>query len=272
MKLVSFNANSIRKRLSCGQLQDLVEAHQPDIIGIQESKVDDSEFPFQAIAELGYQSAIYGTKARHGVALLSKLPMSNVQLGLPAAPEDSYVRVISADIKATDGSSLRLINCYFPQGGNRSHPDKYPHKRRFYQALTQHLRDLQSEHENLVLMGDMNVARHNQDIGLRPKDLERWLRDGACCFLPEEQQWLEQLFALGLHDSYRELHPEGDLYSWFDYRTRAFAGSTKRGLRIDYIMLSSALMPRATAAGIDYELRAHPTASDHAPIWVELQL
>ena len=270
MRLVSFNANSIRKRLSCGQFQELVAAHDPVLIGIQETKVSDAEFPFSAMEELGYSSAVYGMKARHGVALLSKLPMSNVVLGLPNADEDSFARVVSADIELRPGLSVTVLNGYFPQGQNRSHPSKFPHKQRFYQALVEHLRELLRSSANVIVMGDMNVARSAIDIGLRPRDMERWLQEGACCFLPEERQWLEQLFGLGLRDSYRELNPDGDLYSWFDYRTRAFSGSTKRGLRIDYILLTSGLLTQAQGAGIDYELRGHATASDHAPIWLDL--
>ena len=270
MRLVSFNANSIRKRLSCGQFQDLIAAHEPALIGVQETKVSDAEFPFAAIEELGYSSAVYGMKARHGVALLSKLPMSNVELGLPNATEDSFARVISADIELGAGLSARVLNGYFPQGQNRSHPSKFPHKQRFYQALIEHLRELLRASTNVIVMGDMNVARADIDIGLRPRDMERWLQDGACCFLPEEQQWLEQLFGLGLHDSYRELNPDGDLYSWFDYRTRAFAGTNKRGLRIDYVLLTPSLLAQAQGAGIDYQLRGHASASDHAPIWLDL--
>ena len=271
MKLISFNANSIRKRLSCGQMQDLIAAHSPDLIGVQETKVDDSQFPFAALEELGYSSAVFGTKARHGVALLSKLPMANVVNGLPEAPEDSFVRIISADLQLGHGRKIRVINGYFPQGERRDHESKFPHKRRFYQALQAHLEALRTQGVELVLMGDMNVARSQQDIGLRPADHQRWLERGVCCVLPEEQQWLEQILNLDLLDSYRLLHPEGSEYSWFDYRTRAFEGSSKRGLRIDYILISFSLQPALRAAGIDYDLRAHPNASDHAPIWVELQ-
>jgi len=123
----------------------------------------------------------------------------------------------------------------------------------------------------LIVMGDINISPEDCDIGIGADNAKRWLRTGKCSFLPEEREWLQRLKDWGLHDSFRQLHPEvNDCFSWFDYRSRGFEDEPKRGLRIDVILASNALQPRLKAAGVDYDLRGMDKPSDHAPIWLEL--
>jgi exodeoxyribonuclease-3 len=124
--------------------------------------------------------------------------------------------------------------------------------------------------DNVIVMGDVNVSPSDIDIGIGEPNRKRWLKDGKCSFLPEEREWLETLKNWGLTDSFRQLKPDaGDLYSWFDYRSKGFDREPKRGLRIDLIMHSDSLTEHCIDAGIDYDVRAMEKPSDHAPIWTE---
>jgi len=166
-----------------------------------------------------------------------------------------------------------VINGYFPQGENRDHPVKFPAKRKFYAELTEWLNRDFSPDLNLAVIGDMNIAPTDKDIGIGPDNMKRWLRTGKCSFLPEEREWLEKLMAWGLHDTFREKYPEvDDRFSWFDYRSRGFERDPKRGLRIDLILGSDSLNAKVMDAGIAYDIRAMEKPSDHCPVWVEVDL
>ena len=268
MKLVSFNVNSIRVRVH--QLEALVRQHAPDIIGLQETKVTDEEFPSDIIRDLGYHVEFFGQKTHYGVALMSRERPLKVQRGLPDDKGDSQRRFISAEYKTTDGSSFTVINCYFPQGENRKHPVKFPAKEKFYRGLLDLLKTEHRPEGRLALMGDMNVAPIDLDIGIGEHNRKRWLRDGKTSFLPEERMWLKQLQDWGLVDTFRQLYPEADdRFSWFDYRSRGFERDPRRGLRIDLIMATPALASQAINSGIDYGIRAMEKPSDHCPAWTE---
>lgn len=270
MKAVSFNVNSVRMRLH--QLQKLVDNHQPDIIGLQETKVTDQDFPLEAIEQLGYHVAFSGQKTHYGVALLSKHPMSNIQKGYAQDEDDAQRRFIAADIEI-EGKNISVINGYFPQGESRDHPTKFPAKQRFYQDLMQHLNDNHTPDDHLIVMGDMNISHQDIDIGIGEDNRKRWLRTGKCSFLPEEREWMETLLDWGLIDTYRQIHPERhDIYSWFDYRSRGFEREPKRGLRIDMVLASQPLASCCIHADIDYDVRAMEKPSDHCPIYAEFSL
>ncbi|MBU0499861.1 MAG: exodeoxyribonuclease III [Gammaproteobacteria bacterium] len=266
MKMVSFNVNGLRARPH--QLERLVELHHPDIIGLQETKVQDAEFPRAMIEALGYQVCFHGQKGHYGVAILSRQAPSALGMGFPETEGDEQRRLIWTRFEDADGKPLTVINCYFPQGEGRDHPTKFPNKRRFYADLLAFLREHHSPEDNLVVMGDMNVAPLDRDIGIGADNAKRWLRTGKCCFLPEEREWLGALLDWGLEDSFRKLHPEiEDRFSWFDYRSKGFEREPRRGLRIDLILASKNLMQHCTAAGIDYAIRAMEKPSDHCPVW-----
>ncbi len=265
MKIISFNVNSVRLRLH--QLQVIVENHQPQIIGLQETKVQDHDYPFDAIKELGYESIIHGEKTHRGVALLTNLPIIESACGLDIGPSETQTRLIYCKLDWL-GRELHVFNGYFPQGDNLAHPTKFSDKRSFYADLLAHLQKFHNKDEEIIVMGDLNVAPQDIDIGIDHP--ESWLRRGACSFLPEERDWLNKLYEWGLSDSYRYIKPEGKDYSWFDYRTRAFDRSHKPGLRIDHILLTPALLDLVKDSGVDYPIRAMEKPSDHVPVWTEI--
>lgn len=271
MKIVSFNTNGIRARPH--QLQALVEQQQPDIIGIQETKVADAEFPREMIEALGYHVIYHGQKSHYGVAIMSRMPATEHSRGFVHDDGDAQRRLITARFPLADGRLLTVINGYFPQGESRDHPVKFPAKERFYQHLLQHLRDDHDPAQPLVLMGDMNVAPLDLDIGIGDDNARRWLRTGKCSFLPEERRWLEALMAWGLVDTFRHCHAQtGDLFSWFDYRSRGFEREPRRGLRIDLILATRVLAESCRDAGIDYIIRGMGKPSDHCPVWADFDV
>ncbi len=267
MKVISFNTNSIRMRQH--QLEALIARHQPDVIGIQETKVTDDEFPLDMIESLGYQAAFHGQKTHYGVALLHKQPALEIIKGFPDDNDASQRRFIAARFQDQD-KIITVMNGYFPQGENRDHPDKFPAKKKFYSDLYAFIQQQHTTNDELIVMGDMNIAPLDLDIGIGADNAKRWLKTGKCSFLPEEREWLQKLYDWGLKDTYRHLHPDSDdRFSWFDYRSKGFDREPKRGLRIDLILATPSLLSRCTDAGIDYDIRAMEKPSDHCPVWAE---
>ncbi len=268
MNIVSFNVNGLRARLH--QLEAVISQYSPDIIGLQETKVADEEFPEQQIRDLGYEVIYHGQKGHYGVALLYRLPLISHNKGFSGDTENTQKRFISATFETTNGN-LTLINGYFPQGENRDHPEKYPNKQWFYRKTLEFLQTEVSPEDPVLLMGDMNVAPDDKDIGIGDSNRKRWLRTGKCCFLPEERDWFAALQDWGLVDTFRHFFPdESNRFSWFDYRSRGFERGPRRGLRIDFILASKRLLSTARAAGIDYDIRAMGKPSDHCPIWLSI--
>ncbi|MBU2711523.1 exodeoxyribonuclease III [Zooshikella harenae] len=279
MRIISFNCNGIRARLH--QINSLLATYQPDVLALQEIKVADELFPVSEIEAQGYQVVYFGQKGHYGVALISKLTAQDVQYGFNESlltsmssdtPNDER-RLISASFNTPAGHSLRLINGYFPQGESREHPSKFPNKRAFYQALQHMLQQQHQPQDFLVVVGDMNVAPLDLDIGIGADNAKRWLRTGKCCFLPEEREWLQQVISWGLNDCYRHLHPNtDDRFSWFDYRSKGFEREPKRGLRIDLILATSPLLSQLTQCQIDYDTRAMSKPSDHCPVIADFNI
>jgi len=268
MKIISFNVNSIRSRLH--QLAAVIEKHQPAIIALQETKVQDADFPEKEIRSLGYHALYSGQKTHYGVALLSPMEPANVQYGFTGDAVDAQKRLIAASYPIANGRTLRVINGYFPQGESRDHPVKFANKDRFYNDLYLHLSERENPEDWLVMVGDMNVAPADNDVGIGADNARRWLRTGKCSFLPEEREWLGRLLDWGLVDTYRLCHPSSeDQFSWFDYRSRGFEATPPRGLRIDLILASAPIAEHCKNAGIDYDIRAMGKPSDHAPVWTE---
>lgn len=268
MKIVSFNINSLRARLH--QLEQVIELHQPDVIGLQETKVHDDQFPLEAIEALGYEAHFHGQKGHYGVATLTRNTPLVVSRGFTTDDAEAQRRLISVTLDAADGEPITIINGYFPQGESRDHAVKFPAKQKFYDDLQQHLLSQHTPDQRLIVMGDINISPQDQDIGIGEDNRKRWLRTGKCSFLPEEREWLARLHSWGLTDSYRLLQPDvTDRFSWFDYRSKGFDDTPKRGLRIDTILVTESLANMLTAADIDYATRGMEKPSDHCPIWAE---
>ncbi|MDG4811485.1 exodeoxyribonuclease III [Hydrogenovibrio sp. 3SP14C1] len=272
MKIVSFNVNSVRMRIH--QLQALTDSYAPDIIGLQETKVQDHEFPLADIEAMGYHAIYMGQKTHYGVAILYKktLTLKASQYGWPHDGEEAQKRMIMADFEDSDGNEVRVVNGYFPQGENRSHPIKFPAKEAFYQDLMTYLKEDCSPEQNLVVIGDFNISPQDKDIGIGEPNRKRWLREGKTSFLPEEREWWATLLDWGLQDTYRKIHPEEDrIFSWFDYRSKGFDAEPKRGLRIDTVLATPCLTEKAVDSGVAYDIRGMEKPSDHAPVWTEFK-
>ena len=225
------------------------------MIGIQETKVTDEDFPLEMIEQLGYQAAFHGQKTHYGVALLYKQTPIDIVKGFDTDVEDAQRRFIRASFDV-NGQTLTVMNGYFPQGESRDHPLKFPAKEKFYADLTQLINDRYATDDALIVMGDMNIAPLDLDIGIGEDNAKRWLKTGKGSFLPEERAWLQKLYDWGLHDSFRQVYPEvNDRFSWFDYRSRGFEREPRRGLRIDLILATPGLIKQCTDAGIDYDIR-----------------
>ena len=270
MKVISFNVNSVRMRLH--QLQNVIDTHNPDVIGLQETKVTDEDFPLADIQAMGYNAVYIGQKTHYGVALLIKasLAFDNIVKGyITDTPEDQK-RFIGARIIFDNNRHVTVLNGYFPQGESQDHPTKYPAKAKFYRDLQNHLQQNHSPDDELIVMGDMNISHQDVDIGIGEDNRKRWLRTKKCSFLPEEREWLEHLLSWGLSDTYRHQKPDDNsFYSWFDYRSKGFEREPKRGLRIDLILATNPLLNKLSNTGIDYPTRAMEKPSDHCPIWAE---
>ena len=266
-RIISFNVNGLRSRLH--QLQAVIDQHSPDIIGLQETKVSDEEFPSEAIDAMGYRAAYHGQKGHYGVALLSKVDPVSVTRGYASDNDDAQRRMIHGQYNI-NGQTLHIINGYFPQGESRAHPTKFPAKQKFYADLLSYLQGNFSAEDIVLVMGDMNVAPEDIDVGIKPENVKRWIKTGKCAFLPEERQWLENLKEWGLQDSFRHMNGEDNSYSWYDYRSRGFEQEPKRGLRIDLILASPAAIKLLSGSGIDIQARGFEKPSDHCPIWADL--
>ena len=268
MKIVSFNINSIRARPH--QIEHLRDTIDPDVIGLQETKVNDPEFPIEVINDIGYHVEYHGQKGHYGVAILSKSKPLNTVKGFKNDTEEDQKRFIQSTFKYDNGE-LVVMNGYFPQGENIKHEIKFPKKVKFYDDLRQHITELKSQSSNLIIMGDFNVSPEDIDIGIGEVNAKRWLREGKTSFQPQEREMWNTIKDLGFVDSWRVINPDDSLtYSWFDYRSRMFDQDPKRGLRIDHILLSENLSDKITEVGIDYEARAMEKPSDHCPVWLEL--
>ena len=256
MKIASWNVNSLNVRLP--HLQQWLAEAAPDVVGLQETKLEDLKFPDEVLAGHGYRSVFDGQKTYNGVAILAREhAIEDVHTGLPGF-DDPQKRVIAATV-----NGVRIVNFYVVNGQEVG-SEKYDYKMRWLQAAHDLLADELSRHPKLVVLGDFNIAPTDDDI----HDPKRW-REKIMCSTPEREA-LARIQALGLQDSFR-LHNEGPgHHSWWDYRLQAFARGW--GLRIDLLLVSDALRARCSGGGIDLGPRGWERPSDHAPVWLQLDL
>ena len=262
MRIATWNVNSVRTRLD--QVCAWLAREQPEVLCLQETKVADDLFPLQAFEALGYAVTISGQKAYNGVAILSRLPLEDVQVGFaPLLPDDPEAvrlgeqkRVLSARIEG-----LRILNLYVPNGSSlRS--DKYSYKLAWLQCLHRSLEAQERQGDPLVMVGDVNIAPEDRDI----HDPER-LRGGIMAS-DAERQALRTVLGERLADVFRLFEPDSGHWSWWDYRSGGW--ETGRGWRIDHIYLERDLLDLASGCVIHKEQRGNPQPSDHAPVLVNL--
>lgn len=253
MKIASWNVNSLKVRLP--HLLDWLAEAQPDVVCLQELKLEDQNFPRAEIEAAGYHAAFAGQKTYNGVALLAKAPIGEVTVGNPLFA-DEQKRLISGTV---DG--IRVVCAYMPNGQEVG-CDKYDYKLRWLAALADWLSSELQAYPRLALCGDYNIAPDERDV----HDPQRWQ---DCILVSEpERAAFRRFIDLGLADSFRLFAQPEKTFSWWDYRMLGF--QKNQGLRIDHILLSAPLAAQCTAAGIDRAPRKRERPSDHAPVWASL--
>lgn len=255
MKIATWNVNSLNVRAP--QVLDWLNTEAVDVLCVQETKIEDHKFPYTDLANMGYQAVHLGQKTYNGVAIISRHPIDEVQFDIPNL-EDTQKRVVAATIQG-----IRIICVYIPNGQSVD-SDKYQYKLNWLQALIAYLEQQLKQYPKLALLGDYNIAPEDRDV----YDPERW--KGSVLVSEPERAAFRQLQALGLHDSFRLFEQPEKLYSWWDYRMVAFRRNL--GLRIDHILISSALVPTAKSSWIDCAPRKLERPSDHTPVILELDV
>jgi len=252
MKIATWNVNSLRVRLE--QLLAWLQTERPDIIALQETKLTDDCFPLQEIVAAGYQAVFAGQKSYNGVALLSRWPAREVVRDMPDL-DDPQRRVLSATY-----GNLRVLNVYIPNGASVG-SEKYAYKLSWLDKLCAYVERQLELYPRLILLGDFNIAPEDRDV----HDPKAW--EGQIMVSAAEREIFSRLQRLGLHDTFRLFEQEPNVFSWWDYRAAGFRRNL--GLRIDHILVSSALCAQCTVCRIDTLPRKSERPSDHAPVVAE---
>jgi exodeoxyribonuclease-3 len=259
MKLATWNVNSLRVRQP--HLLDWLAKHAPDVVCLQEIKLEDARFPLGEIEAAGYRCAFSGQKTYNGVAILSRAPLAEVAAGIPGFA-DEQKRVIAATV-GEGADSLRVVCAYVPNG-QAVDSEKYQYKLKWLAAFRLWLGDELKRGPRLAALGDYNIAPADEDV----HDPKAW--EGQVLCSPREREAFRDLLALGLKDSFRMFTHQEKSFTWWDYRMNAFKRNL--GLRIDHILLSSDLASRCRACTIDVEPRKLERPSDHAPVIADIQI
>jgi len=254
--IATWNVNSIRSRMHL--LLPWLETIDPDVVCLQETKVQDEGFPMDTLEAAGYCAAFRGQKGYNGVAILSKTPIEKIRWGFDDGPSDE-TRLIVGEV-----NGIPIVNTYVPQGRDRDHP-MFAYKLEWFTRLRAFLATRFSPDRPLLWAGDLNVA---------PEPIDVWEPDrhlGHVCFNPQVTQALESVRSWGLVDLFRRHVPDPGQYTYFDYRTKNGVAEGK-GWRVDHIHATKPLADRSTNAWIDLEPRLADKPSDHAPLMVELEI
>jgi len=254
LKIASWNVNSLRVRLE--QVTEWLQATQPDVLALQETKLPDDAFPTGVFTELGYEVLFSGQKTYNGVAVISRLPGTDVIHDLTGMQDDAR-RVLGATF-----GDIRVLNLYVPNG-QRVDSEKYAYKLRWFDALARQLAEELQRHKHIVLLGDFNVAPEDRDV----YDPSAWT--GQVLVSEPERKALQSLLDQGLVDTFRLFEQVPNTFSWWDYRLSGFRRN--RGLRIDLILASQALAERCQDSTIDPQPRGLERPSDHAPVLATFQ-
>ena len=253
VKVATWNVNSLRVRLP--HVLKWLEREQPDLLALQETKIQDEEFPADAFSQYGYVATFSGQSAYNGVAILSRAPPSTIIYDIGGGYVDEQKRVLGATF-----GSLRLWSLYVPNGQSVD-SDKYRYKLEWLAALRVLLADELERHPNLLLVGDFNIAPDDRDV----HNPAAWAGKIMCS--PAERAALGQLCDLGLRDTFRLFPQPEKVFSWWDYRAGAFRRN--QGLRIDLVLASGALSQKCLGCRIDKEPRGWERPSDHVPVVAE---
>lgn len=253
MKIATYNVNSIRQRLPL--VLDWITEHKPDVMCLQETKVQDQDFPVEAIQKAGYRASYRGMKAYNGVATLTRAEPEKVIYGLHEGPDNEDFRVIQTVV-----GGIPIINSYVPQGYSIS-SEKYAFKLAWFQRLRKYFETALNAQEPVIWLGDLNVAPEEIDV-YHP---ERRVNDVD--FHIDARNAYKETVAWGFIDVFRKLHPEVVQYTYWDYFRNALERNF--GWRIDHILATHPLADRCRAAEVDMAPRKAPGASDHTIVWAE---
>lgn len=257
MKIATFNANSIRSRLTI--VLEWLKANNPDVLCIQETKVTDDLFPAAEFRAAGYSVVFRGEKSYNGVCLVSRVPASEVSFGLDDGGQPDAARLVSAKVGA-----VRIINTYVPQGREIDH-EMYQYKLEWFRRLRKHFERHFKPSQKVVWVGDLNVAPEEKDIYNAAE------QENHVCFHVDVRREFEAAKAWGFVDIFRKHHPEAGQYTFFDYRT---LNAVKRGMgwRVDHVLATASLAARSTSATIDLGPRLAEKPSDHTFLFAEFDL
>lgn len=252
MKIITYNVNGLRAALTKG-FADWLKEEQPDVLCLQETKLQPDQYPEEVFKELGYHSYLYSAqkKGYSGVAILTRIEPNHVEYGMGIEAYDNEGRFIRADY-----GDLSVVSVYHPSG--TSGEERQAFKMEWLDAFQEYVLYLQKERSNLVLCGDYNICHEPIDI----HDPVRNAKNSG--FLPEERAWMSGFLATGFTDTFRHLYPQKQEYSWWSYRFNA--RSRNKGWRIDYCMVSKPMISRLKRA----EILGQVVHSDHCPVMLEI--
>lgn len=254
IKLATWNVNSLNVRLP--HVLDWLRENPMDVLCLQETKQEDSKFPYADLKNAGYHAIHSGQKTYNGVAILSTREMTNITHGM-ANFEDEQKRVISATIIDNSGNGLRVV-CVYVVNGQEVDSEKYAYKMRWLTALNAWLAEELKKYPNLIVFGDFNIAPEDRDC----HDPKAW--EGQVLVSPKERAHFQRLLSLGLHDSFRLFEQADKSFSWWDYRMMGFRRNF--GMRIDHILVSNPLKEKCKSCIIDKAPRKLERPSDHTPV------
>jgi len=253
MRIATWNVNSLTARLS--RVEEWITYARPDVLCLQETKQADAAFPHGAFAALGYESAHHGDGRWNGVAVISRVGLDNVAMGLGSSDDAEGTRLIAADC-----GGARVLSAYVPNG-RALDDERYPAKLAWLARLRQLLDETCTPDQAVAVCGDYNVAPEDRDVW-DPSEFE-----GMTHVSQPERKALAALESWGLVDAFRLRYPDDNLFSWWDYRGGSF--HRHRGMRIDLILVTQVLARNTTFALIDRQARKGEKPSDHTPVFID---
>ncbi|MBV9183253.1 MAG: exodeoxyribonuclease III [Acidobacteria bacterium] len=257
MKVATFNINNINKRLD--NLLSWLATAQPDVVSLQELKAEQGAFPVRALQKLGYEAAWHGERSWNGVAILARQRTPVVtRSSLPGNVEDRQARYIEAAV-----NGVLITSIYLPNGNPQPGP-KFNYKLAWFERLIAHAAELIASGVPVVLAGDYNVVPTSQDI-YPTRSL-----DNNALIQPESRQAFARLLEQGWTDAMRKLYPVGPLWTFWDYKLGRW--QKDKGMRLDHLLLSPQISAQLLDGGVDRAIRGELNASDHAPVWIKLDI
>ena len=262
MLVATWNVNSIRSRID--HVKEWLITNNVDILCLQETKTEDQFFPVEIFSSLGYEVSLSGQKSYNGVAIISRIPISDIKIGFDSVISEykdlsilsQQKRIISAEI-----NGVRIINVYVPNGSSIN-SDKFIYKEKWLECLKTYLREIKSNNTPICLLGDFNIAPEDRDIHTPSNYVETIMASS------KERKLLKDALSGELEDVFRIFEPGEKHWSWWDYRHSAW--ERDKGWRIDHIYLTEDILSYSNSCWIDKEQRSKEKPSDHAPVVVDI--